>query len=86
MDEVAPHLPDLVPYLVRNLNDPKVSDTSRCSARNHLTEFYLTFTFDSLWSVPSHAGPSVAMLVGVLMCWPPQMVVNCSSSQLLKDC
>ncbi|KAI9283036.1 armadillo-type protein [Umbelopsis sp. AD052] len=23
MDEVAPHLPDLVPYLVRNLNDPK---------------------------------------------------------------
>jgi hypothetical protein len=24
MDEVAPHLPDLVPYLVRNLNDPKV--------------------------------------------------------------
>jgi hypothetical protein len=34
MDEVAPHLPDLVPYLVRNLNDPKVSDSSKCSSHS----------------------------------------------------
>ena len=25
MQEIAPHLPELVPYLLNNLNDPKVS-------------------------------------------------------------